>query len=447
MEYRPYPYQQRAMQWILDHPEAGLFLEMGLGKTVITLTAVKEMLLDEITKVLVIAPLRVASTVWAEEAAKWDHLQGLRVVKVLGSQAERRAALQQDADIYVINRENTAWLVNECQRVHKWPFDMLVLDELSSFKSPAAARFKALRRVRPAVRRVVGLTGTPAPNGLLDLWAQVYLLDEGKRLGKTVGGYRTRYFDEGRRNGNIVYEWRPKPGADTAIYGALADICISMQARDYIELPDRLDQEVVVRLDARARKAYDTMEHDMLLPLKDQVITAASAAVVTGKLLQLANGAIYDEERKFHTIHDAKLDALQELVEAAQGQPVLVYYAYQHDLHRIMEKLPQARQLITAADVNEWNAGRIPLLLAHPDSAGHGLNLQQGGHILVWFGLTWSLEKYQQANARLHRQGQGHPVTVYHVISEGTMDEQVMRILARKDARQSALIEAVKARL
>lgn len=410
----------------------------------ITLTAVDILLrAGEITKVLVVAPLRVAATVWAEEARKWDHLQHLRVVKVLGDQATRLQALQQEADIYVINRENVDWLV----RQGRWPFDAVVLDELSSFKSATAARFKALRRVRPAIGRIIGLTGTPAPNGLIDLWSQVYLLDEGERLHKTLGAYRTRYFDPGRRNGQIVFNWVPKPGAAEAIYGKLADICISMQAKDYLELPDRLDREVKVPLSPAARRAYETMESDMLLPLRDQVITAASAAVVTGKLLQLANGAIYDADRNVHEIHQAKLDALEDILEAANGEPVLVYYAYQHDLSRIKKRFPQAVQLATSRDVDNWNQGQIPLLLAHPDSAGHGLNLQQGGHIMVWFGLTWSLEKYQQACARLYRQGQSRPVTVYHVIAEGTMDEQVLRILDKKDGRQNALIEAVKARL
>ena len=444
MKYKPYPYQEKAKQWIIDHPAAGLFLGCGLGKTVITLTALAEL---KPTKALVIAPLRVAATVWAEEAQKWDHLKHLRVVKVLGSQAERLQALRQDADIYVINRENTEWLVNQCQKERRWPFEVVVLDELSSFKSAKAARFKALRRVRPAMGRVIGLTGTPAPNGLIDLWAQIYLLDEGERLHHTLGAYRMRYFDPGRRNGNIVYDWRPKPGAEEAIYEKLTDICISMQARDYLELPDRLDRTIKVTLEPKAQRAYERMEKDMLLPLQDQVITAASAAVVTGKLLQLANGAIYDAEHDYHVIHDAKIGALEDIVEAANGQPVLVYYSYQHDLQRIKERFPQAVQLATADDVARWNRGQIPILLAHPDSAGHGLNLQHGGHILVWFGLTWSLEKYQQANARLHRQGQGQPVTVYHIVADGTMDEQVMQILERKDQRQNALIEAVKARL
>jgi len=448
MIYKPYPYQQRAEQHILDHPACGLFLEMGLGKTVITLSAVNELMYNrfEITRALVIAPLRVAATVWAEEAQKWDHLKHLRVQKVLGQRGQRVWALGQDADIYVINRENVEWLVDYLQG-SRWPFDMVVLDELSSFKSARANRFKALRRVRPAIDRVVGLTGTPAPNGLIDLWAQVYLLDRGERLGKTLGGYRQRYFNEGRRNQQVVFEYVPKPGAAEAIYEKLSDICVSMKARDYLDMPDRLDRVVRVSLPPEARRAYDQLERDLLLPLAgDAVVTAQTAAVVTNKLLQMANGAVYDEARKAHAIHAAKLDALEDLVEAANGQPVLVYYGYQHDLQRIMEKFPQARQLVTPQDVKDWNEGKVPLMLAHPDSAGHGLNLQAGGHILVWFGLTWSLEKYQQANGRLYRQGQRQPVTIYHIVAEGTMDERVLRVLEGKDTRQDALIEAVKAR-
>ena len=448
MRYKPYPYQIRAHNWIIDHPAAGLFLEMGLGKTVITLSAVNELLYDrfEITRVLVIAPLRVATTVWAEEAKKWDHLKHLRVSKVLGDRKQRIAALRAEADIYVVNRENVEWLCG-MYTGSSWPFDMVVVDELSSFKSAQAARFKALRRMRPHIHRLVGLTGTPAPNGLIDLWAQVYLLDRGERLGKTLGGYRQRYFNEGRRNAQIVFNWVPKPGADEAIYGLLSDLCVSMKAEDYLHLPDRFDRIVPVILPPEAKRQYDQLEHDLVLPLADGQITAQSAAVVTNKLLQLANGACYDEDRNIHRMHDAKLDALQDLIEAANGQPVLVYYGYQHDLQRIMEKFPSARQLSTAKDVEDWNAGTVPLMLAHPDSAGHGLNLQAGGHILVWFGLTWSLEKYQQANARLHRQGQKQPVTVFHLVAQGTMDEQVMKILAGKERRQDALIEAVKARL
>lgn len=450
MKYEPYPYQQNAEQWIMEHPAAGLFLECGLGKTVVTLSAACRLLCDtfEINRVLVIAPLRVAATVWAEEAQKWDHLRHLRFSKILGDRKQRLAALEKDADIYIINRENTLWLVNLYRgRCKKWPFDMVVLDELSSFKSSSSERFRALRSMRPHMERIVGLTGTPAPNGLIDLWAQVYLLDRGERLGPTLGGYRTRYFNEGRRNAQIVFNWVPKPGADEAIYERLADLCVSMRAKDYLDLPEQIDRVVSVSLPEEAKAKYDKLERDLVLPLADGQITAMSAAVVVNKLLQVANGACYDEDREAHWMHDAKIDVLADLVEAANGKPVLVYYGFRHDLQRITEKFPGARQLSTVADVNDWNAGKVPLMLAHPDSAGHGLNLQQGGHILVWFGLTWSLEKYMQANARLHRQGQQHPVTVFHLVAKDTMDEQVMRILAGKEQRQEALIEAVKARL
>lgn len=445
-----YPYQQAGKQWILDHPACGLFLEMGLGKTVTTLTAIDALVYDrlEVDKVLVIAPLRVAATVWAEEIEKWPHLRRLRAVKVLGTVAQRRAALKKDADIYIINRENVVWLTQFLQAMKEnWPFDMVVLDELSSFKSGTAERFKALRRVRPAIRRIVGLTGTPAPNGLIDLWAQVYLLDRGERLGKTLGGYRERYFREGRRNAQIVFEWLPKPGAADAVYDRLGDICMSMKAEDYLTMPERRDIFLPVAIPPAARKAYDTLEKELVLPLADETILAANAAVVTGKLLQLANGAVYGEDGTPREIHQAKLDALEDLIEAANGQPVLVYYAFQHDLARIMKRFPQARVLSTAEDVNEWNRANIPLLLAHPDSAGHGLNLQAGGHIMVWFGLTWSLEKYQQANARLYRQGQKQPVTIYHIVARDTVDEHVVEVLTGKATRQEALIQAIKARI
>lgn len=449
MEYKPYPYQTHAERFILEHPACGLFLSMGLGKTVITLSAVKKLIEDfMVERVLVVAPLRVAATVWAEECMKWDHLRDLRAVKVLGNAAERKEALRKSADIYIINRENVAWLTQYFTHAHvNFPFDMVVLDELSSFKSASSARFKALRRVRPFIRRIVGLTGTPAPNGLIDLWSQVYLLDRGERLGNTLGGYRQRYFNEGRRNAQIVFNWVPKPEAEEAIYSKLSDLCVSMKAEDYLTLPPCLERMVRVSLPPEARAAYDKLERDLVLPLRDTVIAAQTAAVVTGKLLQMADGAVYDGSRKAHAVHEAKLDALEDLVEAANGQPVLVYYSFQHDLQRILEKFPKARQLSTAKDVKDWNAGRVELMLAHPDSAGHGLNLQQGGHIMVWFGLTWSLEKYQQANARLYRQGQQQPVTIYHLVAEDTMDEQVMKILAGKEKRQDALIEAVKARV
>lgn len=446
MQYKPYPYQRKAEQHIIDHPACGLFLEMGLGKTVITLTAIDELLYNrfEVTRVLVVAPLRVAATVWAEEAQKWDHLRHLQVVKVLGQRGQRVWALRQTADIYVINRENLDWLVRYFQE--QWPFDMVVLDELSSFKNPQATRVKALRRVRPRIRRVVGLTGTPAPNGLIDLWSQLYLLDRGERLGKTLGGYRQRYFTEGRRNAQAVFEWLPKPGAQEAIYQQIGDICISMQARDYLELPERMDQYIPVFLPPAALRAYRQLERDLLLPLaQDEVITAQTAAVAANKLLQMANGAVYDAEQNAHEIHTAKLEALEDLIEQANGQPVLVYYGYRHDVQRILEKFPEARQLLTPQDVENWNAGKYPVLLAHPDSAGHGLNLQMGGHIVIWYGLTWSLEKYKQAIARLHRQGQQRPVTVYHLVAQETVDQRVLRVLAGRETLQQALLEAVRA--
>ena len=445
-----YAYQKHDARWIVEHPACGLFVEMGLGKTVTTLTAVTELIYDrfEVGRVLVVAPLRVAETVWAEEAAKWPHLRRLRVVKVLGNPQERVRALSQEADVYVINRENVAWLVAQFTgRKQEWPFDMVVLDELSSFKSHTSARFKALRRVRPMIDRIVGLTGTPTPNGLIDLWSQIYLLDRGERLGKTLGGYRERYFTPGRRNGHIVFDWVPKSEASAAIYRLLGDLCISMRAEDYLSLPERIDRFIELSLPDKAQAAYDRLEQEAVLPLKGGEIVAKTAAAVAGKLMQLANGAVYDENRDVHVVHDAKLDALSDLVEAANGQSVLCYYAFQHDLDRIKERFPQARVLRTAQDVSDWNAGKVRLMLAHPDSAGHGLNLQSGGHILVWFGLTWSLEKYQQANARLHRSGQSKPVTIFHLVVKGSIDEDVLRALTGKEQVQDALLQAVKARV
>lgn len=448
MRFVPWDYQKQAIDWILTHKRCGLFLEMGLGKTVITLTAVKTLLDDyAVTKVLVIAPLRVAATVWAEECEKWDHLDGITCSKVLGSAKVREAALAADADIYIVNRENVPWLVDYQAAQKHWPFDMLVIDELSSFKSPKAERFKALRGVLGAVRRVIGLTGTPAPNGLIDLWSQIYLLDRGERLGKFVTRYRDSYFRPGKTNGQIVYSWEPIPGAPEAIYSRISDICMSMTAAQYLTMPDRINIEHTVLLEKQAMQAYERMEKDFVLAMKDETITAQNAAVLTGKLMQLANGAIYNEERNYIKIHDAKLDALEDLIEAANGQPVLVYYTFRHDADRIMDRFPVARQLITPDDVNDWNAGKVPVLIAHPASAGHGLNLQTGGHIIIWFGLTWSLELYQQANARLHRQGQKQPVTVYHVITKGTVDEDALRVLTGKATKQDALIDALKVRL
>lgn len=394
-----------------------------------------------------VAPLRVAEDTWTKESAKWDHLRGLRVVRVLGSQAQRIRALETDADIYCINRENISWLVKYYGT--EWPFDGVVLDELSSFKSPSSKRFKAMRKVRPLIKHIVGLTGTPSPNGLIDLWAQIYLLDQGKRLGRTLTEYRNRYFNPGRRNGYVVYDWVPKDGAEDEIYHRISDICISMKACDYLKLPERVDVVRTVKLDDEAQTAYTEMEKEAVLELgPNEIVDAGTAAVVSGKLLQIANGAVYDENGKTHIIHESKLDTLEDVIEAVNGRPVLVFYAYQHDLERIMQRFPQARKLEGSAEIDAWNRGEIPILLAHPAGAGHGLNLQAGGNHIVWFGLTWSLELYQQANARIYRQGvKGERVTITHLVTEGTIDEDVMRVLDGKATRQDALLEAVKARV
>lgn len=394
-----------------------------------------------------VAPLRVAEDTWTKESAKWDHLQGLRVVRVLGSQAQRICALETDADIYCINRENIPWLVKYYGT--DWPFDGVVLDELSSFKSPSSKRFKAMRKVRPLIKHIVGLTGTPSPNGLIDLWAQIYLLDQGKRLGRTLTEYRNRYFNPGRRNGYVVYDWVPKDGAEDEIYRRISDICISMKACDYLKLLERVDVVRTVKLDDEAQTAYTEMEKEAVLELgPNEIVDAGTAAVVSGKLLQIANGAVYDENGKTHIIHESKLDTLEDVIEAVNGRPVLVFYAYQHDLERIMQRFPQARKLEGSAEIDAWNRGEIPILLAHPAGAGHGLNLQAGGNHIVWFGLTWSLELYQQANARIYRQGvKGERVTITHLVTEGTIDEDVMRVLDGKATRQDALLEAVKARV
>lgn len=447
MRFEPHDYQCYSIQRILDQPACGLLLDMGMGKTVAALTAIDKLVYDrfEVSRVLVIAPKKVAEETWTTEAAKWDHTRHLRIAKALGSESERIRALESDADIYVINRENTEWLVERYGR--RWPFDMVVIDELSSFKSSRAKRFRALRRVRPLIKRIVGLTGTPAPNGLMDLWAQIYLLDMGERLGKTIGAYRDRYFVPGKRNGHIVYEWVPKPGAEQAIYERISDICVSMKAEDWLKLPERIDVEVPVRLPESAALQYRRLERDLLLPLQDKVITADTAAVLSNKLLQMANGAVYDTTRGVHVIHDAKLEALAELVEQAHGKPLLVYYAFQHDLARLLARFPQARTMDERGIVAAWNRGEVPLLLAHPASAGHGLNLQYGGNHIVWFGLTWSLELYQQANRRLHRQGQTERVIVHHLVAKGTIDEDVVARLTKKAATQDELVQALKARI
>ncbi|MEG1239950.1 MAG: DEAD/DEAH box helicase [Oscillospiraceae bacterium] len=449
MKYIPHPYQDFCREYMLARHAAGLLLDMGLGKTVVALTVADELLNDrfEAHKGLVIAPLRVAEDTWTKESAKWDHLRHLRVSRVLGTERQRIQVLEQEADLYCINRENVVWLVKYYGL--KWPFDLVIVDELSSFKSASAQRFKALRKVRPLIKWLYGLTGTPTPNGLIDLWPQMYLLDRGERLGKTMTAYRDRYFTPGRRSGYVVYDWVPKPEAETEIYNAIGDICVAMKAADYLKLPERVDVVRAVTLDEEARRLYDEMEKETMLTLANaEVIDAGTAAVVTGKLMQIANGAVYGEDKKIHELHSAKLDALEDVIEAANGRPVLVFYAYKHDLERIRQRLPQAVKLEGEKEITAWNKGEIPVLLAHPAGAGHGLNLQAGGNHIVWFGLTWSLELYQQANARIYRQGvKGERVTVTHLIAEGTVDEDVMKVLEGKAARQDALLEAVKARI
>lgn len=445
MKYEPHNYQQFATDFILEHPISCLMLDMGLGKTVITLTALWQLALDsfDVSRILVIAPKRVAEDTWPKELSKWEHLSGLDATLVMGTQAEREAALRQQTFLYIINRENVSWLVAN----HPWDFDMVVIDELSSFKSNQAQRFKAMKRVRPLVSRIVGLTGTPAPNSLLDLWPEMYLMDMGRRLGRFIGGFRDRFFTPDKRNREIIYSYKPREGAEEAIYGLISDICISMKAVDYLDMPELIMNRVEVSMDSREQKIYDDFQRDMVVSLQGEELDAVNAAALSGKLTQMANGAVYGENRKVLHIHDRKLDALEDLMEAANGKPLLVAYWYEHDLQRIKARFKSARCIDTIQDIDDWNAGKIPLALIHPASAGHGLNLQEGGCTIVWFGLTWSLELYQQLNARLWRQGQKHTVVIHHIVTKGTHDEDVLRALDNKDTRQSALIDAVRARL
>ena len=445
MKYIPHDYQTRAKDFILEHPKAGMLLEMGLGKTVITLTAIDVLIneLFEVDRVLVIAPKRVAEDTWTREHAKWDHLRHLRVSKVLGSPEQRRRALAVDADIYVIGRDNVVWLVEQCRQ--DWPFGMVVIDELSSFKNPQAKRFRALKKVIPKASRVVGLTGTPSANGLMDLWAEIYLLDRGERLGHTLGAYREKYFRPGARNGYVVFKWEPLRGSREKIEAAISDICISMSADDYLTLPKRIDNLIPVKLSPQEMKQYKTMEAEQLLHIDDEDVVALNAAAVMTKLLQIANGSVYSHEGNVVRLHDAKLEALLEIIDTTDSH-ALIFYSYKHDLAAIKAAIPGARTLDGPEDIAEWNAGRVQVLLAHPASVGYGLNLQEGGHVIVWYGLTWSLELYQQANARLYRQGQDKPVIIHHLIAEGTVDEQVMRALQEKDMSQAALMAALKER-
>lgn len=444
MKYVPHEYQEYAKGFIVSQNISALFLDCGLGKTVITLTAIWELLLDyfEVRKVLVIAPLRVARDTWPGELKKWEHLQGLVMSTALGSERERITALSRKANVYVINRENVEWLVAH----GGWDFDMVVIDELSSFKSHRAKRFKALKKVRPCVKRIVGLTGTPAPNGLIDLWAEVGILDMGQRLGRFISGYRERFFVPDKRSREMVYSYKPREGAEEAIYSLISDICISMKAADYLKMPECIYNRVVVAMSEKEMNLYHQLEKDMLVPYEDGDIDAVNAAGLSNKLMQMANGAVYDENGAVKHIHDRKLEALEDLVEAANGKAVLVAYWYKHDLARIRERLG-VTELDAAEDFKKWNAGEIPVAVIHPASAGHGLNMQAGGSTLIWFGLTWSLELYQQMNARLWRQGQTETVVIHHLIAKDTLDERVMTALEKKDCGQSALVDAVRARI
>jgi len=446
MRYEPHEYQEYATNFILNHPIAAILLEMGLGKSVITLTAIFDLTLDSflIRKVLVIAPLRVARDTWPAEIEKWDHLNGLTYSVAIGNEAQRKAALLQRAQVYLINRENVDWLINDSGI--PFDYDMVVIDELSSFKSHTSKRFRALRKVRPNVKRIVGLTGTPSSNGLMDLWAEIGILDMGQRLGRYISHFRNAYFVPDKRNQQIIFTYKPKPGAEEAIYRLISDITISMKNTDYLQLPDLVINEIPVFLSEDERQHYEIMKSEMVLSLKGKEIDAVNAAALSNKLLQMANGAVYDGNGGVVRIHDRKLDALEDIIEAANGKPVLIAYWYKHDLERIMERFP-AIQLDNAESIKRWNDGEIPVAVIHPASAGHGLNLQAGGSCLVWFGLTWSLELYQQTNARLWRQGQKDTVIIHHIVAKDTIDEQVMKALKRKDKTQTALIDAVKANL
>lgn len=446
MKYEPHEYQVFATEYILQNQIAAIFLDMGLGKSVITLTAIFDLTLDSflIRKVLVIAPLRVARDTWPAEIEKWDHLYGLKYAIAVGSERERKVALMQKAQVYLINRENIEWLITKSGL--PFDYDMVVVDELSSFKSHQAKRFKSLLKVRPLVKRIVGLTGTPSSNGLMDLWAEFRLLDMGQRLGRFIGNYRNSFFVPDKRNQQVIFSYKPKPGAEEAIYRLISDITISMKGSDYLKLPEQVMNEVLVKLSPGEEKHYQTMKEEMVLSLKDKEIDAANAAALSGKLLQMANGAVYDESGSVARIHNRKLDALEDILEAANGKPVLIAYWFKHDLERILERFP-AEQLDSTDSIKRWNNGEVPIAVIHPASAGHGLNLQAGGSTLVWFTLTWSLELYQQTNARLWRQGQKETVVIHHIITKGTIDQQVMNVLEQKDKIQTALIDAVKANL
>jgi SNF2 family DNA or RNA helicase len=460
VKFTPHSYQAYSIDYIKSHPVSALFLDCGLGKTVITLTALRDLMLDEmlISKALVIAPLRVARSTWPAEVKKWDHLSDLDISVIVGDLKTRKAAVSASAMIYVINRENVKWLVEYYEKNGlRWDFDCIVIDELSSFKNYQSQRFRWLRKVRPFVRRWIGLTGTPTSNGFMDLWAEIGILDGGERLGRFIGRFRESYFKPGSMNPStgVVFSYVLRPGAEEQIYERISDITISMKAADHLKMPECLYVNHEVEMSKAERKLYDQLKADLIIPLEDGDIDAANAASLSNKLLQMANGAVYDENREVRRIHAHKLEMLEDLIEAANGQPVLIAYWFRHDRNRIIEHLKSIgyrygadlRDIRTDEDIALWNQGRLPVALIHPASAGHGLNIQSGGHILIWFGLTWSLELYQQTNARLWRQGQQETVTIHHIITKDTVDEDVLAALASKDVTQEKLIAAVGARL
>ena len=452
MQYNPHDYQKYVIEYIEKHPVSAVFLDMGLGKTSITLTAINNLLFDyfAVHKVLVIAPLRVAKNTWSAEINKWDHLNDLKYSIVVGTPAERKNALKTDADIYIINRENIPWLTEYMGAA--FDFDMVVIDELSSFKNYQAKRFKAVMKARPSVKRIVGLTGTPSSNGLMDLFAEFKLLDMGERLGRFIGQYRNTYFMPDKRNGQVIFSYKPLPGAEDTIYRKISDITISMKAADHLKMPKLVTTDYEVTLSEKEQRKYKELKDNMVLQLSDDEITAANAASLSNKLCQMANGAIYDDDKAVIHVHDRKLDALEDVIESMNGKPVLVAYWFKHDYDRIADRLKTLsipfEKLDTTASIEKWNNREIPVALIHPASAGHGLNLQDGGSTLVWFGLTWSLELYQQTNARLYRQGQNSDtVVIMHIMAKGTIDEQILKALKKKDSTQSALIDAVKAEI
>lgn len=447
MNFSPHDYQAYAIDYIKTHPAAAVLLDMGLGKTVISLTAIADLLFDsfEAHRILVVAPLRVARDTWPAEIEKWKHLQHLTYSVVVGTPKERRAALMANADITIINRENLQWLIEDSG--FPFTYDMVCIDELSSFKNHKSKRFQALMKVRPKVKRIIGLTGTPSSNGLMDLWAEFKLLDMGQRLGRFITQYRNDYFLPDKRNGQIIYSYKPMPYAEDAIYRKISDMTISMKSPDHLKMPELVSSRYEVKLSEAEAQRYDDLKQELILQLPEGEVTAANAASLTGKLVQLANGAIYNNDGDTVEFHDRKLDALEDIIEAANGKPLLVAYWFKHDLQRIKQRF-EVREIKSSKDIADWNKGNIPVAVIHPASAGHGLNLQAGGSTLIWFGLTWSLELYQQTNARLWRQGQtAGTVVIQHIITKGTIDERILKALSLKELTQNSLIDAVKANL